>query len=278
MTDSGLYQVVRDRSEQAGIGKVYTHLFRHTFAHTWLVQGGQEGDLMRLTGALGRCWDATGHQQPMSGPGKPTSVYHQEIDYESTGLARFKVLPRGPRSDENLVSDDIRVLRGFCDIVMGVLCSGLLGYAELVGDGIPKRIGNAGIRHGASQGRFADREPAAGDWMVFHHEGFRQAEDGTFDPLTGTAPNASGQKIGQRKLPSEFELGSLAPHPDREGRGVIARFAIVPARITCPKCERRYIVNRPDIAALGYRTANRVSPELREALERTDPDFRRSLG
>ncbi len=50
MTDSGLYQVVRDRAEQAGIGKVYTHLFRHTFAHTWLAQGGQEGDLMRLAG------------------------------------------------------------------------------------------------------------------------------------------------------------------------------------------------------------------------------------
>jgi site-specific recombinase XerD len=50
MTDSGIYQVVRDRSEAAGIGKVYTHLFRHTFAHQWLSQGGQEGDLMRLAG------------------------------------------------------------------------------------------------------------------------------------------------------------------------------------------------------------------------------------
>ena len=30
--------------------RLYTHLFRHTFAHQWLAQGGQEGDLMRLAG------------------------------------------------------------------------------------------------------------------------------------------------------------------------------------------------------------------------------------
>jgi site-specific recombinase XerD len=50
MTQSGIYQVVRDRAMRAGIGHVHTHLFRHTFAHTWLVNGGQEGDLLRLAG------------------------------------------------------------------------------------------------------------------------------------------------------------------------------------------------------------------------------------
>jgi site-specific recombinase XerD len=50
LTDSGVYQAVRDRAAQAGIGGAYTHLFRHTFAHRWLAQGGQEGDLMRLAG------------------------------------------------------------------------------------------------------------------------------------------------------------------------------------------------------------------------------------
>ena len=34
LTQSGLYQVVKDRAARAGIGGVYTHLFRHTFAHT----------------------------------------------------------------------------------------------------------------------------------------------------------------------------------------------------------------------------------------------------
>ncbi len=50
LTDSGVYQVVKERAVQAGIGGAYTHLFRHTFAHQWLAQGGQEGDLMRLAG------------------------------------------------------------------------------------------------------------------------------------------------------------------------------------------------------------------------------------
>ena len=50
MTPSGIYQTVRARAERAGIGHLYTHLFRHTFAHHWLAQGGQEGDLMRLAG------------------------------------------------------------------------------------------------------------------------------------------------------------------------------------------------------------------------------------
>jgi len=50
MTASGIYQVVRDRAIQAGIGHTYTHLFRHTFAHLWLANDGAEGDLMRLAG------------------------------------------------------------------------------------------------------------------------------------------------------------------------------------------------------------------------------------
>lgn len=50
MTPSGVYQVVKDRAKQAGLEGVYTHLFRHTFAHLWLSSDGAEGDLMRLAG------------------------------------------------------------------------------------------------------------------------------------------------------------------------------------------------------------------------------------
>lgn len=50
MTSSGIYQVVKNRAIQAGVPHVYTHLFRHTFAHLWLSSDGTEGDLMRLAG------------------------------------------------------------------------------------------------------------------------------------------------------------------------------------------------------------------------------------
>jgi site-specific recombinase XerD len=50
MTDSGIYQVVKDRAALAGLEGVHTHLFRHTFAHLWLAAEGGETDLMRLAG------------------------------------------------------------------------------------------------------------------------------------------------------------------------------------------------------------------------------------
>jgi site-specific recombinase XerD len=50
MTESGVFQVVRDRGQQAGIGRIHPHQFRHTFAHRWQAAGGNEGDLMRLAG------------------------------------------------------------------------------------------------------------------------------------------------------------------------------------------------------------------------------------
>lgn len=50
MTANGIYQVARDRSAKAGIGRVYAHMFRHTFAHMWLSADGAESDLMRLAG------------------------------------------------------------------------------------------------------------------------------------------------------------------------------------------------------------------------------------
>ena len=50
MTDSGIAQVLRDRARLAGIGDIHPHQFRHTFAHRWLADGGNEGDLMMLAG------------------------------------------------------------------------------------------------------------------------------------------------------------------------------------------------------------------------------------
>lgn len=50
MTDSGVAQVVERRALQAGLGKIHPHQFRHSFAHSWLSNGGQETDLMMLAG------------------------------------------------------------------------------------------------------------------------------------------------------------------------------------------------------------------------------------
>jgi site-specific recombinase XerD len=50
MTGSGLYRTTQRRCEEAKIPPVHPHQFRHSFAHYWLTAGGNEGDLMRLTG------------------------------------------------------------------------------------------------------------------------------------------------------------------------------------------------------------------------------------
>ncbi|MFC1935531.1 tyrosine-type recombinase/integrase [Chloroflexota bacterium] len=50
ISDSGIRQVVRRRGKDAGLGTIHPHQLRHSFAHTWLAEGGSEGDLMRLAG------------------------------------------------------------------------------------------------------------------------------------------------------------------------------------------------------------------------------------
>jgi site-specific recombinase XerD len=50
MTTAGIRALVERRARQAGIDGVHAHLFRHFFAHQYLVNGGQETDLMRTVG------------------------------------------------------------------------------------------------------------------------------------------------------------------------------------------------------------------------------------
>lgn len=49
-TDFGIGQMVARRGEAAGLGKIHPHQLRHTFAHRWMAEGGNEGDLMHLAG------------------------------------------------------------------------------------------------------------------------------------------------------------------------------------------------------------------------------------
>ena len=46
----GVGQVVGRRAEQAGLGHIHPHQFRHTLAHMWKVGGGNEDALMRIMG------------------------------------------------------------------------------------------------------------------------------------------------------------------------------------------------------------------------------------
>jgi len=48
-TSTGIFQMVKRRGRQIGLN-IHPHQFRHTFAHDWLSHGGNEGDLMRITG------------------------------------------------------------------------------------------------------------------------------------------------------------------------------------------------------------------------------------
>jgi integrase len=49
-TKSGIAQMVRRRSQQAGIPEIHVHQFRHSFAHFWKEAGGSDDDLRRLAG------------------------------------------------------------------------------------------------------------------------------------------------------------------------------------------------------------------------------------
>lgn len=50
MTGSGLRQMLERRGRDAGIEGMHPHLLRHRFAHSWLIAGGEESDLMRVAG------------------------------------------------------------------------------------------------------------------------------------------------------------------------------------------------------------------------------------
>jgi site-specific recombinase XerD len=50
LSDEGIRHLLNRRTAEAGLPHIHPHQFRHTFAHQWLAEGGQEGDLMRLAG------------------------------------------------------------------------------------------------------------------------------------------------------------------------------------------------------------------------------------
>ncbi|MET8297438.1 tyrosine-type recombinase/integrase [Streptomyces sp. NPDC005180] len=50
LTIWGVGTMIENRCKEAGIPHIHPHQFRHTFAHQWKLQNGNEDDLMRITG------------------------------------------------------------------------------------------------------------------------------------------------------------------------------------------------------------------------------------
>ena len=50
MSTSGITDVLHRMCDDAKVPRLHWHQLRHTFAHQWLAQGGNEGDLMALAG------------------------------------------------------------------------------------------------------------------------------------------------------------------------------------------------------------------------------------
>jgi site-specific recombinase XerD len=50
LTIWGVGTMIENRCKEAGIPHIHPHQFRHTFAHLWKLHGGNEDDLMRITG------------------------------------------------------------------------------------------------------------------------------------------------------------------------------------------------------------------------------------
>lgn len=50
LSESGVAQLLRRRGAECGVDGVTPNRFRHSFAHKWLLDGGDEGDLQQLAG------------------------------------------------------------------------------------------------------------------------------------------------------------------------------------------------------------------------------------
>lgn len=99
LTADGARERVRVRGGAAEIEHLHPHRFRQTFAHDFLMAGGQERDLKRLpAGRPTSCSSATAPAPPMLEQRQPLNdspaAAGSEFDLVSTGQRRALAVPR----------------------------------------------------------------------------------------------------------------------------------------------------------------------------------------
>lgn len=76
MTDNGVAQVLQRGGREVVVDNLHAHQFRHTFAHSRLSEGGNEGNLMRLAGGRSRqMLGRYGASAATSAPSKPAAAW-----------------------------------------------------------------------------------------------------------------------------------------------------------------------------------------------------------
>jgi integrase len=76
MTDNGVAQVLQRGGREVVVDNLHAHQFRHTFAHSRLSEGGNEGNLMRLAGGWSRqMLGRYGASAATSAPSKPAAAW-----------------------------------------------------------------------------------------------------------------------------------------------------------------------------------------------------------
>jgi len=108
MTPSGIYQVVHDRARAAGLPAIHPHQLRHTFATSWLAEGGNENELMLVAGWKSRTMidRYTKARRRWSGPGPAMPACLPPTGYRPGGNAPSR-LPTCPKIGAS-ASEDVR--------------------------------------------------------------------------------------------------------------------------------------------------------------------------